>query len=129
MKVNESLKTISNLPHYASLLRKAIFKADHAQFLKLCVLKFIILLEKQYFQIFQYSNICNEMKVDGSIEIIFFITQRGSLSREVKLFTSHTFENCVSSNVSFNLKNNIFVFLSPQRSAIKTNKSMKTIVL
>ena len=49
MKVNEPLKTFFYLAHYASLLKKVIFKTDHSQFLKICLLKCILLLEKQHF--------------------------------------------------------------------------------
>ena len=61
-KVNEPLKTILHLPHYASLLSKANFKIDHVHCSKLCLLKCIILLEKQHFRIFQHSNIRNESR-------------------------------------------------------------------
>ena len=46
MKVNEPLKTIFYLPHYAFLLSKANFKTDHAHTSKLCLLKGNVLLEK-----------------------------------------------------------------------------------
>ena len=43
-------------------LGKANLKIDHAQCLKLCLLKCTILLEKQDFGIFQHSNIHNKTK-------------------------------------------------------------------
>ena len=61
-KVNEPLKTIFYLPHYASLLSKANCKIDHAHCSVLCLLKCIISLEKQHFPIFQHSNIPNETR-------------------------------------------------------------------
>ena len=61
-KVNEPLKTIFYLPHYASLLSKANFKIDHAHFWNMCLLKCIIFLESQHFRIFQHSNIRNETR-------------------------------------------------------------------
>ena len=61
-KVNEPLKTIFYLPHYASLLSKANFKIDHAHCSNMCLLKCTILLEKQHFRIFQHSNISNETR-------------------------------------------------------------------
>ena len=77
MKVNESLKTIFYLPHYASLLREANFKIDHTHFSKLCLLKSIILLEKQHFRISQHSNNCK--KVEESIKPIVYFTDYKSL--------------------------------------------------
>ena len=62
MKVNESIKIISYRPHYASLLKEANFETDHAHFSKLCLLKWIILLQKQHFRIFQPSKIRNEIR-------------------------------------------------------------------
>ena len=61
-KVNEPLKTIFYLSHYASLSSKTNFKIDHAHSSKLCLPKCTILLEKQHFRIFQHSNIRNETK-------------------------------------------------------------------
>ena len=52
-KVNEPLKTIFYLPHYACLFGKANFKIDHAHWSRFCLLKCTILLEKQHFRIFQ----------------------------------------------------------------------------
>ena len=62
MNLEESIKTIFYLPHYASLLSKASFKIYHAHFSNMCLLKCIILLEKQHFRIFQHSNIRNETR-------------------------------------------------------------------
>ena len=53
MKVNEPLKSIFYHPHYAYMLKEANLKTDRAQFLKLYLLKRIILLQKQDFRIFQ----------------------------------------------------------------------------
>ena len=61
-KVNESLKPIFCLPHYAYLLSKASSKTDHGHSSKLCLLKCIILLEKQLFRVFQHWNIRNESR-------------------------------------------------------------------
>ena len=61
-KVNEPLKTIFYLPHYASLLKEANIKIDHAHCSKMCLLKCIIFLENQHFRIFQHSNIRNETR-------------------------------------------------------------------
>ena len=61
-KINEPLKTIFYLPHYAHLLSKVNFKIDHAHFLKLCLLKCTILLQNQPSRIFQRPNIRNETK-------------------------------------------------------------------
>ena len=58
-----SIKTIFYLPQYVSLFSKANFKIDHAHCSNLCLLKCIILLEKQHFRIFQHSNICNESRL------------------------------------------------------------------
>ena len=60
--VKEPLKTIFYLPHYASLLKQANAKIDHAHCLKLCPLKCIIFLENQHFRIFQRSNIRKESR-------------------------------------------------------------------
>ena len=73
MTVNEPLKTMFYLPHYASLLRKASFKTDYAHLSKLCQLKCIILLEKQHFSKF-FSTQIFAMKVDGAIKTIFYLT-------------------------------------------------------
>ena len=62
MKVDESIKTIFYLPHYAYLLGKANFKIDHAHHSKLCLLKCTIFLENQHFRIFQHSNIRNDSR-------------------------------------------------------------------
>ena len=62
MNVDESAKAIFYLPHYAYLLSKGNFKTYHGDSSKLCLLKCIILLEKQLFPIFQHSNIRNECR-------------------------------------------------------------------
>ena len=63
MKVNESIKTIFYLPPYESLLKQGNFKTDHAQFLKLCLLKRVILLKKQHQRTFLHSYICKKMSI------------------------------------------------------------------
>ena len=76
MKVNESIKTIFYLPPYESLLKQGNFKTDQAQFLKLCLLKRIILLKKQHQGTFLHSYICNENVNTND----FYVTQDASLS-------------------------------------------------
>ena len=61
-KVNELLKAIFYLPHYASLLSEVNFKIHHPPCWKLCLFKCTILLEKQHFRVFQHSNIRNETR-------------------------------------------------------------------
>ena len=62
MKLDEPLKTIFCLPHYASLLSTANFKTDHAHISKLRLLKLVVLYKKQHFRVFVSSNIRNENK-------------------------------------------------------------------
>ena len=62
MKVDESIKTIFCLTHYASVLNLANSKTDCIQFLELCLLKRVVLHKKQNFQVFKSSNISNENK-------------------------------------------------------------------
>ena len=76
MKVNESIKTIFYLLHYASLLKQVNFKTDHAHFSKLCLLKRVILVNKQHFGIFEPSNNCN--KVNKSIKTNFYLAHHAS---------------------------------------------------
>ena len=104
-KVNELLKTIFYLPHFAYLLSKANFKIDHTRFSKLCLLKCTALLEKQHFRIFQHSNIRNE-------------TRRFQKNN----FLSSTL--CISVKVS---KNKIFEFFSTKIFVMKLDDSRKTI--
>ena len=60
-KVNEPLKTIFYLPHYASLLSKANFKIDHVHCSKLCLLKCIIFCEKSMFA-FRLLNLWRQLE-------------------------------------------------------------------
>ena len=57
MKVNMLIKTIFYLANYTSLLKQANFKSDHAHFIKLHLLKRVILTKKD-FTMFEPSNNC-----------------------------------------------------------------------
>ena len=89
MKVNESIKTIFYLLHYASLLKQANFKTDHAHLSKLCLLKRVILVNKQHFGIFEPSNNCN--KVNKSIKTNFFLAHHASSLKEANFKTDHAY--------------------------------------
>ena len=110
-KVNEPLKTIFYLPHYASMLSKATFKIDHAHCLKLCLLKCTIFLEKQHFRIFQHSNISNEAR---GVNKSHFLSSTLSISVKVSKFQNRPrpLLKTVCSNALFSLKINISHFLS-----------------
>ena len=129
MKVNEPLENIFDLPYYASLLRKPNFKTDYTHFSKLCLLKCIILLEKQNFWIFEHSDIRNESRWVNKNHI--YPTQRWSLSlRDISSKIPewpHLLSKTVISNVSFYFKNYIFEFFNPQVFVMKTNELIKTI--
>ena len=71
-KVNDVLKTLFFLPHYASLLSKENFKMNCTHCSKLCLVKCIILLEKQDFRIFPHSNIRNETKAANKNHFLSF---------------------------------------------------------
>ena len=87
-ELNDLLKTIFYLPHYAFLLCKANLKIDRTHCLKLCLLKCAILLEKQNFGFL--STQIFAVKVDESIKTIFSLTQYASLSKQAHLKTGHT---------------------------------------
>ena len=145
-KVNEPLKTIFYLPHYASLLSKSNFKIDHAHCLKLYLLKCIILLEKRYFRIFQHSNIRNESR--GANEN-HFLSYALLISLKVSKFKNWThllfktvsaqkdyfalktrFSNVSTIKVDESIKTskNILEFLCPEIFVMKTNESIKIIL-
>ena len=62
--------------HPTNLLKQGNFKTDQAQFLKLCLLKRIILLKKQHQGTFLHSYICNENVNTND----FYITPDAALS-------------------------------------------------
>ena len=86
-------------------LSKRNFKIDHSHCSKLCLLKCIILLEKQHFRIFQYSNIRNESRWVNKSHFLFDTTLTSVTLSKVLRVTTPAFQNCVSSNASFCLKN------------------------
>ena len=75
MKVDEPLKTIFYSTHYTSLLKKANLKTEHAHFSKLCLLKRVVLYEKQHFRVFESSNIRNKNKQVNKSNFLFCKTQ------------------------------------------------------
>ena len=87
-KVNELLKTIFYLPHYASLLSEANFKIHHPHSSNCVCSNALFCLKNNIFEFF--STQIFAMKVDESIKTIFSLTQYASLSKQAHLKTGHT---------------------------------------
>ena len=76
MKLDESIKTIFYLPDYSSLLMEANLKTEHTHFLKLCLLKRVVLYKKLNFRGFGSSNIRNENQQVN--KVIFYLAKHTS---------------------------------------------------
>ena len=124
MKLEESIKTIFYLPHYASLLKSANLKTEHTHFSKMCLLKRAVLYKKLNFRVFESSNIRNKNEQVNKSHFLSYTAYLSINLSKSKTFQS-TVQNCVYSKLLFWLKSNLQEPLTNQTLKKSVNEPLK----
>ena len=126
MKLEESIKTIFYLPHYASLLKSANLKTEHTHFSKMCPLKRAVLYKKLNFRVFESSKSIRNKNEQVNKSHFLSCTAYLSINLSKSKTFQSTVQNCVYSKLLFWLKSNLQEPLTNQTLKKSVNEPLKS---